>query len=124
MVSARSKAGQAQMSKDQRIDALKAVAHPARLRILEALQSAELNVGQIEEAAEIGQPALSQQLAVLRKAGLVTTRKHAKLVYYRLAKDAFDGLADLLSGLGSAGVGRSASRRRPAPGVANFARLS
>jgi len=112
------------VSRDPHVDVLKAIAHPARLRILEALRSSELNVGEIEEVAEIGQPALSQQLAVLRKAGLVTTRKHAKLVYYRLNKDAFDQLADLMSGLGSGRAGTSARHRPPAPGVANFARLS
>lgn len=112
------------MSDNREVEALKAVAHPARLRILQTLRTGELNVGDIEGATEIGQPALSQQLAVLRKAGLVTTRKHAKLVYYRLAQAEFDRLAALMSSLGS-GVGTiSQPRRNPTPGVANFARLS
>ena len=110
------------MSKDKRIEALKAVAHPARLLILETLHAGEMNVGEIEDAARIGQPALSQQLAVLRKAGLVATRKHAKLVYYRLAREKIAELAGLMSSLGE---GQAASpRRTPTPGVANFARLS
>jgi len=67
---------------DAPIDELKALAHPLRFRILEVLRNGERNVGEIEEASGIGQPALSQQLGVLRKAGLVETRKDAKLVFY------------------------------------------
>jgi DNA-binding transcriptional ArsR family regulator len=112
------------MSDTHEIEALKAVAHPARLRILQTLRAGELNVGDIEAVADIGQPALSQQLAVLRKAGLVTTRKHAKLVYYRLAQAEFDLLSALMSGFGSGDGTTSQPRRTPTPGVANFARLS
>ncbi|HCJ22226.1 MAG TPA: transcriptional regulator, partial [Erythrobacter sp.] len=72
------------MNDDDLVAALKAVAHPVRLRILQTLSGAERNVGEIDDAAEIGQPTLSQQLAVLRGAGLVATRKDAKLVYYRI----------------------------------------
>ena len=72
------------MTQDELIDGLKAVAHPVRLRILQTLSGVERNVGEIDDAADIGQPTLSQQLAVLRGAGLVATRKDAKLVYYRI----------------------------------------
>ena len=61
------------MNDDDLVAALKAVAHPVRLRILQTLSGAERNVGEIDDAAEIGQPTLSQQLAVLRGAGLVAT---------------------------------------------------
>ncbi len=112
------------MTDEALVEGLKAVAHPLRLRVLKALRGVELNVGEIETATGIGQPALSQQLGVLRKAGLVDTRKEAKLVYYRLEHDrlgaAAEALADLIAG--SAAVPKSA--RKPAPGVANFARLS
>ena len=106
------------------VEELKALAHPLRLRILHVLSEGERNVGEIEDAAQIGQPALSQQLGVLRKAGLVETRKDAKLVYYSLGAEPLSELADLIGKLvpGSerqASIGRAAS-----PGVANFARLS
>ncbi|WP_156495362.1 ArsR/SmtB family transcription factor [Croceicoccus estronivorus] len=65
------------------IDGLKAIAHPLRYAILAALSGAELNVGEIETATGITQPALSQQLSILRNAGLVTSRRDAKMVYYR-----------------------------------------
>ncbi|MFW5634760.1 MAG: ArsR/SmtB family transcription factor, partial [Erythrobacter sp.] len=78
------------------IEELKAIAHPLRFRILEVLSGSELSVGEIDQAADIGQPALSQQLGVLRKAGLVETRKEAKLVYYSLAADRIGTLAAAL----------------------------
>ncbi len=66
------------------IEGLKALGHPLRFRILQALAEGERNVGDIETASGIGQPALSQQLAFLRKAELVTTRREAKSVFYAI----------------------------------------
>lgn len=110
------------------IEALKALAHPLRWRILTALARGEHNVGEIEQATGIGQPALSQQLGVLRKAGLVVTRKDAKLVFYSLAAEAIAAVTGALAGLASERPApastAAASPRSAAPGVANFARLS
>jgi DNA-binding transcriptional ArsR family regulator len=110
------------------VEALKALAHPLRWRILTALAGGERNVGEIEQATGIGQPALSQQLGVLRKAGLVVTRKDAKLVFYALAAEAIGAVADALSGLSPQrpvpALTVPAPQRTGAPGVANFARLS
>lgn len=105
------------------IDELKAIAHPLRLRILEVLRDGERNVGEIEDAAQIGQPALSQQLGVLRKAGLVETRKEAKLVYYRLGEEPLAQLADLVESLVPGRASDAGGTRTPSPGAANFARL-
>jgi DNA-binding transcriptional ArsR family regulator len=44
-------------------------------------------VGQIDMATGIGQPALSQQLAELRRAGMVKTRRMVRHVYYDLADE-------------------------------------
>lgn len=107
---------------DAPIDQFKAIAHPLRYRILEVLRDGERNVGDIEAAAGIGQPALSQQLGVLRKSNLVITRKQAKLVYYRLASEKFTQLAQLIGDLAPDEAGPAGSARRSA-GAANFARL-
>jgi len=64
---------------------LKVYARPQRLMILSSLAEGERTVGEIEAATRVGQPALSQQLAELRRAGLVETRRAAKQVFYRLA---------------------------------------
>ncbi|MFU7528524.1 ArsR/SmtB family transcription factor [Qipengyuania sp. ASV99] len=106
------------------IKELKAMAHPLRYRILEQLRGGELNVGEIEECSGIGQPALSQQLAILRKAGLVYTRKDAKLVYYRLDRDRLTQLGGLIGKLVPSGDAPAEPKRQPSPGAANFARLS
>ncbi len=68
-------------------DKLKVFAQPQRLMILSCLLRGERNVSEIGDATEIGQPALSQQLAELRRASLVRTRKEAKQVWYELADD-------------------------------------
>ena len=109
------------------VEQFKAIAHPLRLRILEALTGAERNVGEIEQATGIGQPALSQQLGVLRKAGLVATRKEAKLVFYRLVSSELGELSAVLCALAPAAAPVPSAlplTPSPAPGVANFARLS
>lgn len=115
------------MTEDDLIEAFRALAHPLRWRILTTLASAERNVGEIEQATGIGQPGLSQQLGVLRKAGLVDTRKAAKLVFYSLAHDDLAHVTAALAAL-SPEISRPSAvpepERAPAPGVANFARMS
>ncbi|PNQ76024.1 transcriptional regulator [Erythrobacter sp. SAORIC-644] len=111
------------MTEDELVEALKALAHPVRLRIMKALSGTERNVGEIDDAAEIGQPTLSQQLAVLRNAGLVKTRKDAKLVYYRIDDDRLSKVVDVAGGLGGLSPAPIRHSRQPAPGVANFAKL-
>ena len=111
------------MTDDDVVDALKALAHPVRLRVMQALTGIERNVGEIDEAANIGQPTLSQQLAVLRNAGLVLTRKEAKLVYYRIDEDRLAQVSAAVGALGGTTISPKPPTRRPAEGAANFARL-
>src|SRR3954463_8432499 len=63
-------------------DLFKALAHPARVRILEVLAEGERSVGDIQPLVGIELSHLSQQLSVLRRAGLVTTRKDGASVIY------------------------------------------
>jgi ArsR family transcriptional regulator len=63
---------------------MKVLANPDRLMILCQLAHSELRVGQIEEMLDIAQPTLSQQLTVLRREELVSTRREGKSIYYRL----------------------------------------
>lgn len=112
------------MEEEALVEALKALGHPSRLAIMQALARRESNVGEIEEATGIGQPTLSQQLAILRKAGLVATRRQAKLVFYSLEGKALSAIAQALGALVPATAEATpADERTPAPGVANFARL-
>ena len=72
----------------------KAIAHPLRIRILEQLVDGELSVGGLAEllGAELG--AVSQQLAVLRRAGVVITRRDGTTIHYSLRDR---GMAELLA---------------------------
>jgi ArsR family transcriptional regulator len=73
----------------------KALAHPARIRILEVLAQRECSVGQLIPEVGLESSHLSQQLGVLRRANLVATRKSGNNVYYRLADRRLPELLDL-----------------------------
>ncbi len=62
----------------------RALAHPARIRALEVLAAGERSVGEIQELVGIESSHLSQQLAVLRRARLVTSRKEGSSVIYAI----------------------------------------
>jgi ArsR family transcriptional regulator, virulence genes transcriptional regulator len=64
---------------------LKSMANETRLMILCQLVEGERSVSQLLETTPLGQSALSQHLAVLRRERLVTARREAQSVYYSLA---------------------------------------
>ena len=72
----------------------RALAHPARIRILETLANGDRSVQELQEALALGQPVVSQQLAVLRNQGLVTSEKQGLSVRYSLRDPA---IAELLA---------------------------
>lgn len=87
-------------------DILKALAHDVRLKLMRTLlENGEKSVGELETATGVGQPGLSQQLAILRKAELVQTRRDAKLVFYSLAPDSLESTAKLLCALSGISAG-------------------
>ncbi|MGW0883174.1 ArsR/SmtB family transcription factor [Streptomyces sp. NPDC002671] len=63
----------------------KTLGHPARIRVLELLSEREHAVAEMLPEVGIEPAHLSQQLAVLRRANLVRTRKEGSNVYYSLA---------------------------------------
>lgn len=63
----------------------KNLAHPGRIRVLELLSEGEHSVSELQRVVLLESSHLSQQLAVLRRAGLVTTRKQGTTVHYALA---------------------------------------
>ncbi len=65
-------------------DALKAMAHPLRLKILCLVGTSELMVQEIVEAVGTSQSNISQHLAVMRERGLLVSRKEANKVFYRI----------------------------------------
>lgn len=75
---------------------LKTLSHPNRLLIACALTEGEKNVGEIENETGVLQPHLSRDLARLRDAQLVTTRRESKNIYYSQADDRLSSLIDAL----------------------------
>ena len=69
---------------DQAARAIKAMAHPLRLKILCVLGNEEVSVQDIVEAVGTSQSNISQHLAILREKGVLKTRKDANRVYYRV----------------------------------------
>ena len=73
----------AALQKSARI--FKILGNVKRLEILFHIEERELNVGQLERAVKRGQSALSQHLAILRKNGIVNTRRSAQTIFYSLS---------------------------------------
>jgi ArsR family transcriptional regulator len=67
------------------VAALKALGNPERLLLLCQMSQGEVSVGDLEALLDIHQPTLSQQLGVLRREGMVATRREGKKVFYRIA---------------------------------------
>src|SRR6187401_3812168 len=65
----------------------RALADPKRLCVLDSLAIGELSVTDLSERVGCQVPNMSQHLAVLRSAGLVTTRREGSTVFYRLVDD-------------------------------------
>ena len=76
------------ISKDEDIlqasQAIKAIAHPLRLKILCVLAESELSVQDIVDNVGTTQSNISQHLAILRDKGVLAARKDANRVYYRI----------------------------------------
>ncbi len=72
----------------------KALGHPLRVQVLEQVVMGERSVGSLAEALGCELSNLSQQLGVLRRAGVVTTRREGNTIFYALRDP---GVAELLA---------------------------
>lgn len=70
----------------------RALAHPVRVRALELLVQKERSVGELATALDVDLPHLSQQLAVLRRADVVVTRREGNTIYYSVQNPAISAL--------------------------------
>ena len=77
---------------------LKAISHPTRLAILDILRDGEQCVCHMEATLELRQAYISQQLMILKDAGLVESRRDGLNLYYRVTKPE---IFDVLDTLGS-----------------------
>lgn len=69
---------------DEAAEAMRAMAHPTRLKILCLLGSGELAVSEIVEAVGTTQGNVSQHLHILRDRGLITSRGEGRQVLYKI----------------------------------------
>lgn len=69
---------------DEATQMLKALANRNRLMLLCTLSEGEHSVGELNDRIDLSQSALSQHLAVLRRDGLVTTRRESQTIYYSI----------------------------------------
>lgn len=88
---------------------LRLMAHPMRLEILATVLQSEECVCHLSAILNKPQPYVSQQLAVLRKEGLLTDHKEGTNVFYELASD---DLGDRVAAILTALTGQEASRER------------
>jgi len=72
---------------EQAARALKAMAHPLRLKILCLLGNKELSVQDIVDCVGTSQSNISQHLAILREKGVLRTRRDANRVFYRVGDE-------------------------------------
>jgi ArsR family transcriptional regulator len=67
---------------------MRVLANERRLVILCYLDNTELSVGEIQKQLGLSQSALSQHLAILREENIVSTRREAQTIYYRISNPA------------------------------------
>jgi len=72
---------------DREAELLRTLAHPVRLALLEALSQGEECVCHLTALLDRPQPYVSKQLAELRESGLVSDRREAQRIYYRLTDE-------------------------------------
>jgi DNA-binding transcriptional ArsR family regulator len=78
---------------------LKVMGNAQRLRVLCSLVAGEMTVGEINAEVPLSQSALSQHLAVLRREGLVRTRREAQTIHYALASGPAETVIRTLHGI-------------------------
>jgi ArsR family transcriptional regulator len=102
-------AGELQIFKAQ---FFRALAHPTRIRMLEILVRGGRTVQELQEQLALDQPTVSQQLAVLRHQGLVSTQKEGLSVRYALRDPLIGALLDVARRIFDNRLGNSSGLRR------------
>lgn len=87
-------------------DVLDAISSPRRREILRLVWERERSAGDIAARFDVSWPAISQNIAVLRKAGLVTERREANRRFYRADRQALGSLKAALEDMWTDDLGR------------------
>ena len=91
---------------------LKLLAHPERLRILDAIRRDSECVCHLEALLDKPQPYVSQQLRLLRDAGVIVDEKQGQNVFYRLSDDEVRAWLDVVLGPVAGGYAALAQHER------------
>jgi len=93
-------------------DRFKALAEPARLRILDTLRHGELTVGELAAKTGLNQANLSKHLQLLHALAFVARRKDGLFVRYSLRNDDVFALCDIMCGRLANGAAKPPAKRR------------
>jgi DNA-binding transcriptional ArsR family regulator len=80
---------------------IKCLGHPLRLMLLDAMESGEATVGELQARTGAGQAMVSQQLATLRGHGIVTARRDGPFVRYSISEPKVHHILDCIRGCGA-----------------------
>ncbi len=85
----------------------KAFAHPGRLRILDLLGKGERGVSELQSELGISKTSISQQISILKSAGVLVTRRNGKQIYCSLAIPEVKQACQLIRGVLRAQIAKS-----------------
>jgi len=69
----------------------RALAHPARIKLIQELLKGEYCVGEIQKHLTLSQPNVSQHLKILKEAGIITGRRDKNRICYRISDEKIVG---------------------------------
>jgi ArsR family transcriptional regulator len=95
----------------------KAFAHPGRLRILDLLGKGERGVSDLQSELRISKPNISQQISILKSAGVLVTRRNGKQIYCSLAIPEVKQACELIRGVLRAQIANSHRLTQPLEGL-------
>lgn len=86
---------------DRAASVIKCLGHPLRLLLLDAMQSGEATVSELQARTGASQAMVSQQLATLRGHGIVTARREGPFVRYSIVEPKVYRILDCIRGCGA-----------------------
>lgn len=81
---------------DRAARVIRIIGHPLRLRLLEALETGDRHVAELQEATGASQAIVSQQLGIMRGAGIVDARREGARVFYRIIEPKVSRILDCI----------------------------
>jgi ArsR family transcriptional regulator, virulence genes transcriptional regulator len=86
---------------DRAANVIKCLGHPLRLMLLDAMESGEATVSELQARTGASQAMVSQQLATLRGHGIVTARRAGPFVRYSISEPKVHAILDCIRGCGT-----------------------